>query len=288
MKEYLRLLALLALPLLVLILYGISGYTLSINNHRLAKLNLPFIAPPLANTIDTASVFAVLSPQDSGVLSNPNISATDDIVRADAVYTVASTTSVNHCHRILFFGDSMVEGLAPRFADYAARNGYELYSVCWYASTTVGWAENSDTLRHFLKWSAPDYVVISLGGNELRTRDFRHRTECIEKIMHVIGNRPVVWIAPPSWIKEPTITSIILSAVGRKRYFDSTRLRYTRGKDHIHPTEGSSSRWMDSIAVWMQGKETLNPIPMHMPERGERLKAGRRVWNRRYINPNAV
>ena len=38
--------------------------------------------------------------------------------------------------RILFVGDSMLEGLSPRLAAYAKHNGHELYSVIWYGSTT--------------------------------------------------------------------------------------------------------------------------------------------------------
>ena len=43
--------------------------------------------------------------------------------------------------RILFVGDSMLEGLSPRFASYAASNGHKLYTVVWYGSTTLKWGE---------------------------------------------------------------------------------------------------------------------------------------------------
>ncbi|MDE6417163.1 MAG: hypothetical protein K2K68_09095, partial [Duncaniella sp.] len=41
--------------------------------------------------------------------------------------------------RILIIGDSMLEGLNPRLAAYAAANGHTLNSVIWYSSTTAYW-----------------------------------------------------------------------------------------------------------------------------------------------------
>ena len=167
-----------------------------------------------------------------------------------------------------------------RFSDYARENGHTLYTVCWYGSSTTGWASNLDTLQSFLRWSQADYVVVSLGGNELRARDTDFRAGNIRKIQEALGTRPTVWIAPPSWVKNPTITDVICSVVGDGRYFDSTRLKFNRGSDNMHPTFGSSSRWMDSIAVWLSSAQTAHPIQMTVPS-----QTYPRKWNKKFMFP---
>jgi hypothetical protein len=174
----------------------------------------------------------------------------------------------------------MIEGLAMRFADYANENGHKLYSVCWYGSSTLGWASNLDTLQSFLNWSQADYVVVSLGGNELRVKDLEARSQNIRKIQDALKDRPTVWIAPPSWIKNPTITGVIRETVGEKRYFDSTRLKFNRGSDNMHPTFGSASRWMDSIAVWLSSPQTAHPIRMNPPQQKYPRK-----WHKKLLFP---
>ena len=52
-----------------------------------------------------------------------------------------SPTKVKHpldtaAKNILFIGDSMLEGLSPRMAAYAKKNGHTLTSVIWYSSST--------------------------------------------------------------------------------------------------------------------------------------------------------
>lgn len=168
-----------------------------------------------------------------------------------------------------------------RFSDYAMENGHRLYSVCWYGSSIGAWASATDSIDSMLAWARPDYIVVSLGGNELRAKDLERRMEDIRKIQGQLGTVPTVWIAPPSWVSNPTITGAIERTVGTRRYFDSTRLTYTRGSDNMHPTFGSSARWMDSIAVWMSSPMTAHPIVMDRPTRHYP-----RRWQRRFIFPH--
>lgn len=71
---------------------------------------------------------------------------------------------------ILFFGDSMLEGLSPRLAAYCEENGHRLYTVIWYSSTTHVWGD-CDTLSTFIRRYNPDYIMACLGANELFVRD---------------------------------------------------------------------------------------------------------------------
>jgi hypothetical protein len=153
--------------------------------------------------------------------------------------------------RILFFGDSMVEGLSKRMRKYAKENGHELLNVIWYSSSTKWWSQ-TDTLEHYLRKHRPTYLMISIGGNELFVRDLKKRDKYIKDILARLQGLPYVWISPPNWKPDTGICDLILNNVGKTHYFNSERLTFRRGKDHMHPTFSSAAQWMDSVAVWMQ------------------------------------
>lgn len=267
MKEYLRLLLILAIPLLLVSVYSISGHRLVFNGWTVSKIH--FWQKHIS------CLRSPESPSDS-ISADTIVVVAVDTIAVEPVPLPLDTAG----KRILFFGDSMIEGLSMRFADYARENGHQLFTVCWYGSTTTGWAHNLDTLQSFLRWSEADYVVVSLGGNELKVKDLDNRAENIRIIQRALGSRPTIWVAPPSWVKNPTITGVIRGEVGDKRYFDSTRLTYTRGSDKMHPTFGSASRWMDSIAVWMSSPQTAHPIKMDFPKATEPRK-----WKKKFMFP---
>lgn len=263
MKEYCRLLGLLAVVLLLLLLYGACGYVVRINSWSLDKVNVPDWMS--LHRGETKTRVSRMVTRQGGAR----------VVRQEVSDTVGL--------RILMFGDSMVELLAPRMSDYAEVNGYELYSVCWYSSTTLGWCQHVDDLHRFMDWARPDYVMISLGGNELTAQNMSQRRRCVRELMRVLEPLPVVWIAPPSWVERPTITRVICGEVGEGRYFDSTRLTFRRAKDGMHPTVRSASEWMDSIAVWMSGSQCEWRIRMTRPQ-----GRGSRRWKQKILKPNAL
>ena len=267
MKEYLRLLLILAIPLLLVSVYSISGHRLVFNGWTVSKIH--FWQKHIS------CLRSPESPSDS-ISADTIVVVAVDTIAVEPVPLPLDTAG----KRILFFGDSMIEGLSMRFADYARENGHQLFTVCWYGSTTTGWAHNLDTLQSFLRWSEADYVVVSLGGNELKVKDLENRAENITLIQRALDTRPTIWVAPPSWVKDPTITGVIRGVVGDKRYFDSTRLTYTRGSDKMHPTFGSASRWMDSIAVWMSSPQTAHPIKMNFPK-----ATTPRKWKKKFMFP---
>lgn len=267
-KEYLRLIVILLLPTILLLTYALTPATLMLDNREVRKAVMPeYLHAYLSKN-------AGIVPTHEKDISSPIISSTIQIV--DTTATECDSTA----KRILFFGDSMVEGLAPRLAEYAAENGHTLYAVCWYGSSTLGWATRTDTLQSILQWAQPDYILVSLGGNELKVTDLNNRRLYINNIISALGNRPMVWIAPPSWVSHPTITELIRTTVGDTRYFNSTRLSFTRGSDGMHPTFNSSARWMDSIATWLSSPQTAHPIRMDRPTRKYP-----RQWKYKIIRP---
>lgn len=166
--------------------------------------------------------------------------------------------------RILFFGDSMLEGLSRRMGDYAKQNGYDLTSVIWYSSSTRLWAE-TDTLQHFIREVQPDFVMVCLGSNELFVHDLEKRDRYIDRIVHRLAPHPFLWISPPNWKDDTGINQLIIDHVGLDRYFDSRHLTLERGSDHAHPTFDAAAIWMDSVAQFMSSPSFRHPLPMEVP-----------------------
>lgn len=156
--------------------------------------------------------------------------------------------------RILFVGDSMLEGLSPRFASYAASNGHKLYTVVWYGSTTLKWGE-THRLAQYKKQFEAEYIVVCLGGNELFIKNVeKERGPMIDEILQDIGDTPYVWIGPPNWKEDTGINTLIESKVGEGHFFLSKNLELARAKDGAHPTRAAAIGWMDIVAEWISTK----------------------------------
>lgn len=165
---------------------------------------------------------------------------------------------------ILIIGDSMLEGLNPRLADYAEANGHTLNSVIWYSSTSEYWG-TCDTLKVFLRKFKPTFIFISLGGNELFVRDIKEQRDgFVKNFLAQIGDIPYVWIGPPNWKPDTGINDLIAENVPEGCFFLSNGMHFDRAKDGAHPTHASAALWMDSIARWMPA-HAAHPIRMKRP-----------------------
>lgn len=177
-------------------------------------------------------------------------------------------------HRILLFGDSMLDGVGRRFNDYASANGHTLYTSIWYGSTTKNWAYTTE-LPRLMEKVDPTFVIVCLGTNDLGYHDISARAEAVQEIMRVIGDRPFIWIGPVSLrtiSRDPGIASMIRQNVGASRFYDSYNLRISRAADGIHPTFAAAAHWVDGIAQWMSGPETAHPIVMNTPAKSVPFK----------------
>lgn len=191
----------------------------------------------------------------------PRLAAKTDTATKKPTFPVPLDTA---SHRILFIGDSMLEGLSPRLAAYAKANGHTLNSVIWYSSTSQIWAE-SDTLAVYLKRFKPTYIFISLGGNELFVKDIKtKRDKHVKALLSQIGNIPYVWIGPPNWKPDTGINDLIAENVPRGSFFLSNGMTFERSADGAHPTRASAALWLDSIARWMPA-HCNHPIKMQLP-----------------------
>lgn len=250
MKQYIKLILLLLIPLLLIMCYSIWDKDLWLEKADFSKLE---------DTIN--SMKTVNDTTDTAI-------AADTIVIAETEKEVELDTA---SHRILFFGDSMLEGLGRRLCDYSMQNGHELTSVIWYSSTSKHWAE-TDTLQHFINKVQPTFIVVCLCSNELFVRDLDDRDTYIKRVVEKIADTPFIWISPPNWKEDTGINELIISNVGHDRYFDSRNLELKRGRDKVHPTFDAAETWMDTVAVWMSGKETAHPIRMDKPAEKRKRK----------------
>ena len=168
-------------------------------------------------------------------------------------------------HRILFVGDSMVEGLRYRLSQYATANGHTMQCVIWYSSSSKYWAK-SDTLTHFIRKFDPTYIFLCMGANELFVRNIDERDAAVGEIIREIGDLPFIWIVPPNWKPDTGINDILLRRCGSRRYYPSLRLKYERAKDGAHPVLKSYNMWADSVSTWLRDS-SAHPIRWDIPEK---------------------
>ena len=201
-------------------------------------------------------------------IANVEISAVDSVVpfSADSIEAEKPVEVDTTKKTILFFGDSMLDGLYPRLAAYAEQNGHELYAVIWYSSTSETWGK-SDKLRKYIEQLHPNYIFISLGANELFVKDIADkRDKYVKNIISDIGDIPYLWIGPPNWKPDTGINSLIERNAAKGSFFLSDGMTFIRKKDGAHPTSKSSEEWMDSIVRWMP-QHSNHPILMEKPDK---------------------
>ena len=162
----------------------------------------------------------------------------------------------------------MLERLSPRIAAYAEENEHQMNTVIWYGSSTEVWA-TSGRVKECIQKYRPDYIIISLGGNELFVNDIiARRTKYVKQIVADFAGIPYVWIGPPNWKKDTGINKMIQSVVPKGNFYLSYTpdQHYERAKDGAHPTPASAAKWADRICKWIV-EESNNPIVLNLPQK---------------------
>lgn len=265
MKAYLKVIGILLLPLAFVIWYANSPVQIPPPGWKLSK------AKPHLNALVKEE-----SPNRQGPTEKEKETSTTSMSsKTSKTSTANQAKEASPClpdtssHRILFFGDSMVEGLLRRMNCYAFANGHKMTNVVWYSSTTEIWAQ-TDTLRYFINNVQPTFAMISIGANEQFVKDAAGREAYIRQILKELGDIPFIWIGVPAWKEDTGINELTKRVVGESRYFDSRGLTLQRGRDRMHPTFYAASCWMDSVAVWMASPATAHPIRMDKPTDGRK------------------
>ena len=168
---------------------------------------------------------------------------------------------------ILFIGDSMLEGLAPRLAKYCDKNGHKLIEVIWYSSSTLCWGETA-RLTELIRTYHPDYIFVCLGANELYVPDIkRARRPYLKKMLAEIGDIPYVWIGPPNWDEDTGINDLLEQEVDEGCFYLSANDHFDRSRDGAHPTRASAHLWMDRVVKWL-GEKGAHPVRLDKPTEG--------------------
>ena len=209
----------------------------------------------------TASFYEEMMRRDVWTVDTPAA----DTLAADTLPASKFPVPVDTASKtILFFGDSMLEGLSPRLAAYCEENGHKLYTVIWYSSTTQVWGD-CDTLSTFIRRYNPDYIVACLGANELFVRDIAEKRRApLAHLLGEIGDRPLLWIGPPNWKEDTGINDLVASTLDEGQFFLSNGMTFERKRDGAHPTAESAALWMDSVVRWMP-EHCAHPIRLNVP-----------------------
>lgn len=165
---------------------------------------------------------------------------------------------------ILFIGDSMLEGLAPRLAAYCDVSGHSLIEVIWYSSSTLCWGKTA-RLTELINKYKPNYIMVCLGANELYVPDIKKaRRSYVKKILAEIGDIPYLWIGPPNWVEDTGINELLSQEIDEGCFYLSAKDKFERSRDGAHPTRASAQRWMDRVIKWM-GSTAAYPIRLNPP-----------------------
>lgn len=170
-------------------------------------------------------------------------------------------------HRILLFGDSMLDGVGRRFYEYAQESGHYLFTSIWYGSTTHSWARTTE-LDRLMDQVKPTFVIICLGTNDLGYHDLKARSESVKEILRVVGDIPYVWIGPaklPKLNKDFGVVDMLRETIGDDLYYNSYNERLARLKDNVHPTFAASAAWVDKVVRWMNRPEAPYHIRLDFP-----------------------
>lgn len=163
--------------------------------------------------------------------------------------------------KILFIGDSMTGWLSEALNSYGRENGFEVSTIVWDGSTIAKWGK-STKLESIINEQKPDAVFVSLGMNELFDTNPSHLSDALGNIKKAVGNRPMVWVGPPSWPghnKGETLNHWLASELGEKTFFRSFDLNLPRqGAKNPHPTREGMIKWVDAIMEWAPAHSEVN------------------------------
>ena len=221
-------------------------------------------------TIRKSAISDFLLKKKEAITQFPRRDTIKDIIEDENKFPKHAIDTASQ--RILFIGDSMLEGLAPRMGAYARENGHSLHNVLWYSSSTKTWGE-CDTLSFYIRKYKPTYVYICLGANELFVRNIKERRKkYVSHILAQIGERPDVWIGPPNWKPDTGINEMVGNMTKPGAFFLSQDMTFDRAADGAHPTRRSAALWLDSVASWTM-RHARYPILMNKPVKTQFYKA---------------
>lgn len=182
-------------------------------------------------------------------------------------------------HNVLVFGDSMTHHLAMSISKYGTKNHYKVTGVTWESSSIPAW-RNSSKIKEYMEMAKPDFVIISLGSNEMELKNFERRIPDIKGIATEMGDIPYIWVGPPLWKEDKGVYTMLEKALPKGKVFKIENLDIERGPDHVHPTKRGADVWADSLMKWIRKSD--HPILTEKPDSGTTTKGHKFI----YLHPN--
>ncbi len=212
--------------------------------------------------------------------------AHDAPVTEETVTTVEENADDNQesISRVLFIGDSMTGWMAERLNAYGTQNGFEVATVVWDGSTISKWAESAPRVAELVDKIQPQAVFISLGLNELFEKKPSRLASEVDAIVQAVGDRPILWIGPPSWpghSEGAELCSFLESRLGEGQYFNSFNLNLPRqSKSNPHPSREGIVKWMDEVVSWIPDNTSLNFKSLNAPKGSEMSRGQTFIYRR--------
>lgn len=177
---------------------------------------------------------------------------------------------------VLIFGDSMTHYLAMSISKYGSKNNYKVTSVTWVSSSITKWSK-TDKIKKYMDEVNPDFIIISLGANDVGLRDFEAKIPEIKKITDQLGDVPFIWVGPAMWKADKGLYPMLEKALGQAKVFrlDET-IKIPRAGDHIHPTKKGADVWADTLMRWI--KTSPHPILADYPDSQEVSKEHKFIY----------
>ena len=205
---------------------------------------------PAAPAIDPSASASASAPSATPAAASTIAPVVEAPVAATA--KVSAPPPIPTGTAVLHIGDSFAvagfaQALRPRMAALGVR--YEVRAET--SSYTTTWAGKMDLL---IANTQPDLVIVNLGANEFTNSDPPSHAPAVRRIVKAIGNRPCVWVSPPSWRKDTGITAVMRENSAPCRFFDSDALVTTpiaRQSDKIHPTAAGGAVWAEAFWSWL-------------------------------------
>ena len=159
------------------------------------------------------------------------------------------STLLSHASDFLLIGDSMAEAVAKPLERRFSKTVHT-YSFLFKRGTTVNYWINNSELYSFLEQRHPDYVLISLGTNDIVAKKTNEQIIADLRTLSATFsqkgiNTTIVIIAPPI-PNDNNLNEALQVAFGGYVFPSKSRLLELKA-DQIHPTPASNERWSDEI-----------------------------------------
>ena len=167
-------------------------------------------------------------------------------------------------HNVLVIGDSMTHYLGMSISKYGSKNNYAVTGVTWESSSITGWS-NTDKIQKYLDMVKPDFIIVSMGANDMNLKYFEKKIPEIRNIISRFDTIPFIWVGPPLWKEDKGLYPMLEKAIGADRLFIIKEdFSLPRGKDRIHPTRKGADIWTDTLMSWIRTRNM--PLPAEKPD----------------------